>query len=85
MQRNVIGADGQPIAALSRKLETKKGRSGSQVGHCSILTSRNQVRSGASAETLRATVAEVATNDAAVLRAELASLATLGSGESHAR
>src|SRR6218665_2920234 len=60
VQRNVSGADGQPIAALSRKLETRKGRSGSQVGHCSILTSRKQVRSGASAETLRATVAEVA-------------------------
>lgn len=85
VQRNVIGADGQPIAALSRKLETRKGRSGSQVGHCAILTSRNQVRSGASAETLRATVAEVASNDAATLRAELASLATLGTGESHAR
>lgn len=85
VQRNVTGVDGQPIAALSRKLETRKGRSGSQVGHCSILTSRNQVRSGASAATLRATVAEVASNDAAVLRAELASLATLGTGESHAR
>ncbi len=85
VQRIATGADGQPIAALSRKVETRRGASGSQVGHCSILTSRGQIRSAASPDTLRAAIAEVATNDAATLRAELASLATLGTGETHAR
>lgn len=85
VQRNATGADGQPIAALTRKVETRRGASGSQVGHCSILTARGQIRSAASAETLRAAIAEVASNDAATLRAELASLATLGTGEAHAR
>lgn len=73
IQRIAQGADGQPIAALTRMVAGHKTRSGQVAGHCT------QVKEGFAADeqALRSHVEAAARADAPALRTELASLAAL--------
>ena len=85
VQRTALDAEGRPIAALTRVVPGTKARSGQRVGHCVTLSEREKARFAGSEQALRAHVAAVAANDAEGLRGELASLASLSAGATHAR
>lgn len=77
VQRTALGADNQPIAALSRRIaEEAKPRGGAELGHCTALSRKTNRTFGVSAAELRAAGAEAARDDAAALRTELAGLGT---------
>ena len=82
--RSAVDGEGRAIAALTRKIDAERKRSGSQVGYCVELRN-SSVAPGADAATVSAHIAAVARNDAATLHGELASLASLGAKDSYAR
>jgi len=85
VQRTAHGADGQPIAALSRTVGAEQTREGNEIGYCNKRLSRKLASSAGSEKALQAHVAKIAAQDAAGLRAELASLSALGAKEAYAR
>ena len=73
VQRTAHGADGQPIAALTRPLAGEVSRSGQRAGYCVDLS--DETKAGfAGGEATRSRLAAVASADAQELRTELASL-----------
>lgn len=85
VQRTALGADGQPVAALSRTIAGTKTQTGMAAGHCGTLTEQDKVSLLGNEAALRSHVQAVAANDASGLRAELTSLAVLGSATVRAR
>lgn len=85
VQRTAVGPDGRPIAALSRVIAGDKARSGQRAGHCNNLSERERARLAGKSEALQAQLIAAAERDSHGLRAELASLESLGKGDSHAR
>lgn len=74
VQRTAIGADNQPIAALTRQVaDEAKARRGSDLGHCAALARQGRTFGVSKAE-LQAIGVEAARTDAAALHTELASL-----------
>lgn len=74
VQRNILGADGQPIAALTRVVEGRKVSSGSQLGLCAAVPQRNTAAFGGNEAKMQQFLAQSANTDAHQLRAELASV-----------
>lgn len=83
VERVVRDAAGAPIPALVRVVAEEKFGSGRQIGHCTAL--REPIGGVASERALQTRVEAIAREDAAALRTELASLASLGVGAGQLR
>lgn len=78
VERKIVGADGRPVAALSRPVGEPRSANGVIDGYCSMARDHQVSPFGSSREKLRAFVAEAAEGDTYRLRAEMASLGSLG-------
>lgn len=85
VRRTAADADGRPIAALQRVITGGATRSGQYLGPCAGVSDAMKVGFAGGDEVLRTRAAAAADEDAQRLRTELASLALLSGGESHAR
>jgi|GEM_PF-2231153 hypothetical protein len=82
--RTATDAEGRSIAALTRRIDMERKRSGTRVGYCNDFH-RSGEKPGADTATVSAHIAAVAQRDATTLRTELASLASLGAKDAYAR
>lgn len=84
VDRQAVAADGQPIAALSRRLDVDYQRSGARAGACAKLTAPGAAPVLGQAQ-LRPLAAAVAAADEAALRADLAAIDAPGASARHVR
>lgn len=85
VRRTALDASMRPIAALTRVVDGAAPRSGSQLGLCATVSSRQTAAFGGDEAKLRSFLADVAASDLATLRTEFASLNALHPSSSHAR
>ena len=84
VQRTAVDAQGAPIAALARTIETGRSQEGSRIGHCTAAPQAGKGELTGDPAKLRTLVAEAADDDRAVLLGELASLDLLAGTPSSA-
>lgn len=85
VKRTALDASGAPIAVLTRVMPPEQTHSGTRHGRCASMPERDGASFPGSEQALQAHVAQIAAHDAPGLRAELASLRSLGASDSYAR